>query len=320
MAMRIEPLQIGIDVSKDELVIGRDDQEGLTTIENTPESITAWLKTLPGTARIAVEATNVFHVELVERAHRRNHTVFVLDGYRLNRYRESVGGRAKTDAGDARLLLRYLDHEWRELRPWTPPPKGYRVLQRLINRRATLIQAKVALEQSLRALSELRPSVQALLRQMDRVDQQIRKQMLKVLRSQDWQADSARVQGIEGIAEITSAALVMVFRRGAFASSDAFIAFLGLDVRVRQSGKWKGSGKLTKKGSPELRRLLYLAAMTARRSPAWKDFYEYHLNRGRSKIQALVILARKLARVAFALLKNQTQYQPKISSKACIAT
>ncbi|MFO7763698.1 MAG: IS110 family transposase, partial [Wenzhouxiangellaceae bacterium] len=50
------------------------------------------------------------------------------------------------------------------------------------------------------------------------------------------------------------------------------------------------------------------------------DFYEYHLNRGRSKIQALVILARKLARVAFALLKNQSEYEPKIRSEGCIAT
>lgn len=320
MAMRVEPIQVGIDVSQDELVICRDDQKRPTTIENTPQAIAAWLKTLHGPARIAVEATNVFHVELVERAHRRKHTVFVLDGYRLNRYRESVGGRAKTDASDARLLLRYLDREWRDLRPWTPPCKGYQALQRLIHRRATLVRAKVALAQSLRSLSEIRPSVQALLRQMDRVDQQIRKQMLKVVSKHGWQADTARLMAIEGVAEITSAALVMAFRRGEFTSSDAFIAFLGLDVRVCESGKWKGRGKLTKKGNPELRRLLYLAAMTARRAPAWKGFYQHHLSRGRSKIQALVILARKLARVAFAMLRNQTEYQPKIRQEGCIAT
>lgn len=320
MAMPVKTVQIGVDVSKDELVICRDDQAGLTTIDNTAESIKTWLVTLPGTARIAVEATNTFHVELVERAHRAGHAVFVIDGYKLNRYRESVGGRTKTDATDAKLLLRYLDREWRDLRPWSPPSKGYRALQRLINRRATLIQTKVALAQSLHALSEIQPSIKALLCQLDRVDQQIKKQMLKTLHKQNWQADSARLMGIEGIAEITSAALIMAYHRGHFSNSDAFIAFLGLDVRTRASGKFKGHGKLSKKGSPELRRLLFLAAMTARRSPAWKDFYEYHLDRGKSRIQALVILARKLARVAFALLKNQTEYQPKTAKKACIAT
>jgi len=320
MAMPVIPIQIGVDVSQDDLVICRDDQGGLTTIDNTSDAIKSWLGTVPDSARIAVEATNTFHVELVERAHRLGHAVFVLDGYKLNRYRESVGGRAKTDASDARLLLRYLDREWRDLRPWSPPPKGYRALQRLINRRATLIQAKTALVQSLQTLTEIRPSIKALLQQLDRVDQQIQKQMLKALQQQGWQADRARLMAIEGIAEITSTALIMAFHRGSFRKSDAFIAFIGLDVRTRASGKFKGHGKLSKKGSPELRRLLFLAAMTARRSPAWQDFYERQLERGKSRIQALVILARKLARVAFALLKNQTEYQPKIAKGTCFAT
>jgi transposase len=40
--------------------------------------------------------------------------------------------------------------------------------------------------------------------------------------------------------------------------ADACIAFLGLDVRVRDSGAWRGRRKLTKKGNPELRCLLFL--------------------------------------------------------------
>ena len=112
----------------------------------------------------------------------------------------------------------------------------------------------------------------------------------------------------------------MSFHRGAFRSSDAFVAFLGLDVRVRDSGQLRGRRRLTKKGNPELRRLLFLAAMQAARSRSWKDFYQRHLDRGLSRIQALVILARKLARVAFALLNNQTDYRPRYLKEACIET
>jgi hypothetical protein len=50
------------------------------------------------------------------------------------------------------------------------------------------------------------------------------------------------------------------------------------------------------------------AAMAACRSPKWKPFYESYLARGFSKTQALVALARKLCRVAFALMKNQSKY------------
>ena len=319
MAMRVEPIDVGIDVSKKTLAVA-EEGEKVVEIVNDAGSIRTWLKSLPQPARIAVEATGIYHVELVEQAHRAGHAVYVIDGYRLNRYRESIGGRAKTDASDARLLLRYLQREATDLRPWSPPPKGYRELQQLILRRARLIQSKTSLGQSLGGLTQLGPTRRALLRHIDQVDQILKKRIRKVLRNQQWLQEARRIQAIEGIGDITAAALVMTFQRGAFSSSDAFIAFLGLDVRIRESGSFKGRRKLTKKGASELRRLLYMAAMTARRSPTWKAFYQRHLDRGLSKIQSLVALARKLARVAFAMLRNGSEYRPQTRQEGCIAT
>lgn len=317
MAMAVQPLLIGVDVSKAELVIARSDQAQLETIANEAAAIRRWLKRLAGPVCIAVEATNTFHLALLSEAHRLGHTLYVLDGYRLNRYRESIGTRAKTDARDAGLILRYLSHERAELRPWSPPCEGYLRLQRLLHRRATLIQAKTTLTQSLRELPELRTSTHALLRQLDRLDQLIQKRLRQALSAAGWTAQALRCQAVEGIGPITAAALTMAFHRGAFRSSDAFIAFIGLDVRVRDSGRLRGRRKLTKQGDPELRRLLYLAAMQASRQPAWAAFYQRYLQRGLAKTQALVILARKLARIAFALLQNQTDYVPEI---ACSGT
>jgi len=51
-----------------------------------------------------------------------------------------------------------------------------------------------------------------------------------------------------------------------FSHSDAFVAYCGLDVGVRQSGKRNGQTGLTKQGDGELRRLLYLAAQSNLRS------------------------------------------------------
>ena len=325
MAMQVQPIDIGIDVSKKSLAIvqpdGRDhDREVHCDIDNDARAIRRWLKTLPGQARLAVEATGVFHLELIEQAHRAGHTVYVIDGYRLSRYRDSIGMRAKTDAGDATLLRRYLRREAADLRPWSPPPKGYRALQQLLLRRARLIQSKTRIDQSLSGLRELGPSRRALIRHIDQLDALLIKRVRKVLRTQQWHRSARRIQAIEGIGEITAAGLVMAFQRGRFASGDAFIAFLGLDVRTRQSGSWRGKEKLSKKGPPELRRLLYMAAMTARRSPTWAGFYQRYLDPGLSRIQALVALSRKLARVAYTLLKNETEYQPGYRREACMPT
>ena len=310
MAMQVEPRSLGVDVAKDELVISIDGGEPFT-IENTPSAIRAWLKTLHGPVRLAVESTGAFHLELACQAHQRGHEVFVIDGYRLNRYRESVGGRAKTDTTDARLLARYLRNEHADLRPWNPPSRDYQALQRLLHRRATVVRARTSIHQSLREIPGLKTTLQATLRQLDRTIAAIERRIRDTLARAGWSDHARRCQAIEGVGPITAAALVMAFARGRFANSDAFIAFLGLDVRIRDSGRKRGQRKLTKQGDGELRRLLYLAAMQAKAKPAWQDFFQRHLERGLARVQALNVLARKIARVAFALMKNETDYVPK---------
>lgn len=320
MAMQVQSQLIGVDVAKDELVVARSGTDTCISVVNQKQAIAAYLKTLHGPVAIAIEATNVYHLEFVEQAYRKGHTVYLLDGYRLKRYRESVGGRAKNDTKDAQLLLRYLSHEQEDLRPWSPPPEGYQQIQGLLRRRAVLIHAQTTLRQSLRGMPELRATTASLLRKMRQVDQLIQKRLRDTVLRLGWFADVQRCAAIEGIGPISSIALALFFRRGTFKSADAYIAFMGLDVRVHESGKSKGRRKLTKKGDSEIRRLLYMAAMTASRSTRWKAFYERALSRGLSRIQALVALARKLARIAFALLKNQSNYEPKIPMEHCATT
>lgn len=316
MATLIIPTLIGVDVSKAELVISLNGDKPFA-LPNTRSAIRQWLRQLTGPVALAMEATNDFHMELAREAHRRGYQVYLINGYRLNRYRDSIGGRAKTDDLDACLLARYLQREQQDLRPWEPPPPAYRQLQVLLHRRATLVQAKVRLQQSFKGVKELKACLAPIIRQMDRVDLLIQKQIRQVLVHAGWQADAKRCQAIEGIGPVVGPALVMAYHRGHFRSSDAFIAFIGLDVRVRDSGTRRGRRCLTKQGDPELRRLLYLAAMQARCRPAWRGFYQRHLDRGLAPIQALNILARKLARVAFAVIRNQSDYVP---GRACLQT
>jgi transposase len=311
MAMPVQRTHVGIDVGKFRLDIATDDGRHLS-IENTPKAIGEWLDSLDATGRIALEATSHYHLELALEAHRRGHEIFLINGYRLNRYRDSIGTRAKTDAGDARLLLRYLSRELDELRPWSPPSNAYRQLQTLLRRRATLVQVRVALQQSLTGIPTLKASLQRIVAQLKQTDQLIQKHIRQCLKEAGWEADAKRCQAIEGIGPVTAASLATLFHRGSFRNSDAFIAFLGLDVRVRDSGIKSGKRRLTRQGDPEARRLLYLAAMQAKRQPAWEGFYQRHVARGLAPTQALVALARKLARVAFSLMQKQTDYVPRV--------
>lgn len=301
---------IGVDVAKAELVVYRQDQDQLQTVTNDKASLRGWLKTLPGQSTIAIEATNVYHLLAVELAYQQGHQIYVIDGYRLSHYRKGVGGRAKTDACDARLLARYLASERHQLRPWSPPSKAYRALQRLLRRRALLVKTRVALTQSLGDEPLFKSLFKRLIAQIGRINQLIENRLRETLKAVGLAEQAKRCQAIEGIGPITAAALTMAFERGHFSSSDAFIAFLGLDVRAKESGTFVGRRKLTKQGDPEVRRLLHNAAMAASRQGRWQQLYQQYQARGLKKTQALVILARKLARIAFALMKKQDIYRP----------
>ena len=87
--------------------------------------------------------------------------------------------------------------------------------------------------------------------------------LLSEARKLGWERDLDRCQAIPGIGPLSALALTATFHQGTCRSADALIAFMGMDVRVRQSGRWKGKRKLTKKGDPEVRRLLFNAAMQA---------------------------------------------------------
>jgi transposase len=94
MAMQVQSQLMGVDVAKDELVIAHFGSDKCVSVVNQKQAIATYLKTLQGPVAIAIEATNIYHLEFVERAYRKGHTVYLLDGYRLKRYRESIGGRA----------------------------------------------------------------------------------------------------------------------------------------------------------------------------------------------------------------------------------
>lgn len=311
MAMHVSKSIVGVDVAKVELVIYEPDQDLLTSITNDKPAIKRWLKTLPRPTAIAVEATNVYHIDLIELAYEAGFDVYIIDGYQLSNYRKSVGVRSKTDASDARLLARYLKNEGEDLRPWTPPPAVYGKLQSLLRRRASLVQAKTSLTQSWANDASLKAVFATFLKSVERLDLLVQKKLKDVLREAGLLEEVARCQAIEGIGFLTATALVMAYNRGDFNSGDSFIAFLGMDLRVSDSGQKNGRRSLTKRGCSEVRRLLHNAAMSASRSIAWKAFYNKHLGSGKATTQVLVMLSRKLARIAFSLMKNQSDYQPK---------
>jgi len=306
MAMLVSEITLGIDVSKDELVICVWETGEITHLVNDQASIQSWLDAQHGTLRVAIEPTSSYHLAFVEQAHAMRLSVYPVNPRQLAHYREAINVRNKTDPQDAWLLARYLAHEAASLRPIRPLSARAQQLWSLLKRRAVLVEARKQLDQSLRDISLPR---KALFSEIRRVINRIDQRMKKLLKQLGWQDDYRRCLTIPGIGVLNAIALVSVFHRGTFATADAFVAFIGFDVRLRESGRFKGQRKLTKRGEAEVRRLLWCAAQPARSYRPFDRYYQQQLEKGLSKIAAKVILARKITRIAFALLSKQQSFK-----------
>src|SRR5262250_772565 len=120
----------------------------------------------------------------------------------------------------------------------------------------------------------------------------------------------ARLCTITGVGPVIGTALLNTLERRPMKSADAFVAFTGLDPRPDDSGQHRGKRRLSKRGPAELRRLLYMAAMSATNTKTWKPLYEHYRTKGLSSTATLVILARRIARTAWSIYTHKTQFDP----------
>jgi transposase len=320
MAQRVRESIIGVDVSKNTLDVYVLASEETCSIDNEVKSIERWLDGSAGPLCVAIEPTNSYHIAFAQAAHSRGHQVYLIDPYRLAHHREGVGQRVKADHQDAQLLARYLHREAAELRLWEPLEQGPQRFWRLLKRRATLVQSVTRLRQSLTDLGSLQSDVDGLIEHSQTIIKKIDRALLVQAKALCWDTQVHRCQAIPGVGPLTALAIVATYHRGQFRSDDAFIAFMGLDVRVRESGRFRGRRKLTKKGEPELRRLLFNAAMRGRQHSHWEPYYLALRDRGLSSTAAFVAVGRKMARLCFVLLKKEIDFDPNFCSRACMAT
>ena len=308
VANRVEEITLGIDVSKNTLEICIWPSRDTMTIDNESAAIKRLLRSLSGPIRIAIEPTSTYHLEVVDVAMALKLQVYLVNTRLVKSYAKAIGARSKTDPIDAWVLARYLNNEGELLRPHRPQSRQAQQLWALIKRRAMLVNSRKATVQSLRGMGL---SYRGWMRELQLLIVRIEKRIKCLITQLGWNDLYHICQSIPGIGEINAAALVSVYHRGAFASSDAFVAFIGMDVRQRQSGKYTGQSKLSKCGEPEVRRLLFCAAQASRSYPLFDQYLQHHLDKGRSNTAAKNALARKLARIAFALMSKQENFKKR---------
>jgi len=103
-----------------------------------------------------------------------------------------------------------------------------------------------------------------------------------------------------------------------FDAPNKLVAFAGLDVKVSQSGEFVGTkNKISKRGSPYLRRAIWLAAgRAAFCDPILSEYYQSLRSRGKHHLTAVGAVARKLCNIIFVILKENRPYEPAPPKKS----
>lgn len=116
---------------------------------------------------------------------------------------------------------------------------------------------------------------------------------------------------MKGIGRITAAGLIgEVGDFNSFDTQKELLKHAGFDLFEISSGKLRGSRRISKRGRPLLRKLLFFAALnTVRKGGVMYEHYQRHLQKGMKKIKALVAIARKLLGIIFALVRTECEYQ-----------
>lgn len=125
------------------------------------------------------------------------------------------------------------------------------------------------------------------------------------------QANSA-ITTIPGIGDVLGAIILSeIGDINRFDAPSKLVAFAGLDVKVSQSGEFVGTkNKISKRGSPYLRRAIWLAATRAAFcDPILSEYYQSLKSRGKHHLTAVGAVARKLCNIIFIILKENRPYQ-----------
>ena len=164
-------------------------------------------------------------------------------------------------------------------------------------------------------------ALQAILRQLDAVRQQIVEIERHIHAQHRSSEESRRLETIPGIGVIGATAIAAtVTDAAAFKSGREFAAWIGLVPRQNSSGGKERLGSISKQGDRYLRRLLVIGATTvlqhARRHPDKHPWLMQLLARRPAKVVA-VALANKMARIAWAVLaRGETYRAPALAARA----
>lgn len=324
--MQTQTHYTGIDISKlfFDVAILQADCFTYYKLSNDLDGFKALLKLLPSDSQVVMEASGPYYLQLACFLYDAGVAVSVINPLVIRRFSQMRMSRAKTDKKDAKMIAEYGRTEQPDL--WQRPEQHVITLQqteallaRLQTEQTALINQLESFNSSGMLVKHLRKEISAELQHKERLIKKLTKQMEQI--AQVHYSDMlANLKSIPGLGRKT--AMMLTVLSGGFSRFDGYrklSSYIGMCPRIFESGtSVKGKARICKMGMSRIRATLYVCSWSAARcNKACRELYERLLAKGKAKKLALIAVANKLLKQAFAIAKQQTKYQENYSNSTC---
>ena len=271
-----------------------------------------------------MEATGVYYEGLAYFLHERKYIVHVVLPNKAKKFAESLDIKSKTDKLDAQSLGR-MGAE-RHLRVWNPCSVKVKSIRYLTRERESIIHHRTMLKNQLHALmlsvGESESSIARTQELITFIDNQVTtiEKEIKTLLSNDIELSRKTkiLLTIPGVG-ITTVATVIAETNGFATVENAkqLTSYAGYDIKIRESGKWKGKPKISKKGNSHIRAALYFPAFTVSRiNEELKEDYQRIKAEKKLAMVANTAIQRKLLCLMYTLWKTEKEFSGSYQKEA----
>jgi len=330
MKLEIIKQNVGVDVAKDDFKVAfsnltidyRVVVRATRTFSNTAagfKRLQEWVNSKKHptlSVHFTMEATGVYYEGLAYFLCEQGHSLHVVLPNYAKKYAQSLGIKSKTDMLDARTLAQ-MGLE-RELRLWQPISLSLLGLKQLTRERDALVRSRTTAANHLHAYRHQgKPNKDSIKRSvklisfLDKHIKQIEKEVeCFVNQDKELKTKMEYLLSIPGVGLLTAATIVAETNGfAAFESIKQLTSYAGLDVRIVESGTWKGKSKISKRGNSHIRKALFMPSLSKiRNDQPTKQFFErLKIKKGIGMV-ATVAVERKLLGLMFSLWKKQEMY------------
>lgn len=339
--MEIIKEAVGIDVSKDsidvrfgKLLLNQDQQiTESAKFDNNPKGFKELIKFAKSNRTskdiplyFAMEATGVYYENLAYFLSEKHLDVIVILPNKVKNYSKTLENKSKTDKLDSLTITKFALE--RKMQTWQLPSpltrqlkalsREYNSIKQMTTQVKNQIHAKEFSHEPLKqSLKRSHTTLAVFEKQLKEIEKQI-KELIKD--DDDLNNKIKKIDLIEGVGFMTIISVIAETNGFALIKSNKQLtSYAGLDIVENQSGLKKGKTTISKKGNSNLRKALYMPALSASRfNPKLHELYIRLLTKKSNKKVALIAVARKLLILIYTIFKNNVDYVPNYNpAKSC---